>query len=124
MKTMNPRVMWGATLFAAPGTKSSGGGFAAMLSLVILLALVLVPFVLFCRSSKPGPPDLDAGDGWGKPPEPPPDLPRGPQGGVPLDDAVQAGARLRGKGRLADMRTARSRRPAREPERRPVRVVR
>ena len=126
MQSMNPRLVLGATLFTTPGMKTSGHFAAAGLSLVILVALVLVVirFALYCLGSKPNPPDDDAGDGWGRrPPEAPWDRPRDPKGGmpIPLGVAVQARVRLRGKGRLADMLPAHSRRPAREPERRPGR---
>jgi hypothetical protein len=42
-------------------------------------------------------------------------------GGIPLDDASPARVRLRGQGRLADKLRAQARRPAREPDRAPVR---
>ena len=46
-----------------------------------------------------------------------------PSGGLPLPDAVPASVRLRGPGRLSELRPQRERRPAREPvpQRRPVR---
>ena len=52
-----------------------------------------------------------------------PDPPRRPRGGIPipLPDAVPARVRLRGPGRLAELLPRRERRPAREPDRTPVR---
>jgi hypothetical protein len=63
-------------------------------------------------------------EGWGRPPQTPPTRPTPPRGGIPLPDAAPAGVRLRGPGRLGDALPARERRPAREPEREPVRVTR
>jgi hypothetical protein len=64
--------------------------------------------------------DGDGDDGWGRGPKPPPTPPKSPQGGIPLPDAVPAGIRLRGPGRISEKRPQRERRPAREPARRPV----
>jgi hypothetical protein len=54
-----------------------------------------------------------------------PTRPSRPRGGIPipLPDAVPARVRLREPGRLADLLPRRERRPAREPERTPVRVT-
>src|SRR3954470_22804757 len=84
-------------------------------------------FVMFLRSETTDPwqpPDEDDGGGGGgndRLPGRPKSSP--PFGGVPLPDAVQSSVRLRGPGRLRDLRPQRDRRPAREPapERRPVR---
>ena len=124
MKSLTTSLVWGATLFATPGMKGEVGHFSAVLTVVILLTAVAIPLLFLRRgSSKHNPPDSDqGGDGWGKRrPKPPRNPPLGPQGGLPLDDAVPARVRLRGNGRLSDLLPARSRRPAREPERRPVR---
>jgi hypothetical protein len=61
-------------------------------------------------------------EGWGRGPKLPPSPPEPPRGGIPLPDAVPAGVRLRGPGRLSEHRPSRQRRPAREPARRPVRT--
>jgi hypothetical protein len=61
-------------------------------------------------------------EGWGRGPKVPPSPPEPPRGGIPLPDAVPAGVRLRGPGRLSEQRRSRERRPAREPARRPVRT--
>jgi hypothetical protein len=61
-------------------------------------------------------------DGWGRGPQTPPPPPAPPRGGVPLPDAVPAGVRFREPARLGDLLPPRERRPAREPERRPVRA--
>lgn len=123
---MNPRLVFGATLFSTPGMKAAGGHFPTLLSIIILAALllVLVSFVISRGGSRPKPPDTDLGDGWGRGgPKSPEDRPRGPQGGIPLplDDAVQTRVRLRTGERLKVRLPPRSRRPAREPERRPAR---
>ena len=112
----------GATLFGTPGLRSginmSGLGIVVFVLLVVVVGLVLGRHG---RSSQ-GPSDPNPGDGWGKGPRPPRHPPPDrPPGGIPLDDAAPARARLRGRGRLADKRPARARRPAHEPDRAPVR---
>ena len=113
----------GATLFMTPGLKGgvdvSGLGIVLFVVLVVIVGLILGRH----RGSRPGPPDQNPGDGWRKRP-PPPDSPRPnqPRGGIPLEDAVPARVRLRGRGRLADLVPRRERRPAREPERDPART--
>ena len=123
MKYGNPRLVFGATLFATPGMKG-GGHMPILLTVVCVVVAIGILVVLVQRSWKPTPPGSEPSDGhgWGRRPwRPRPDPPRRPRGGLPLDDAVTAKARLRGAGRLADMRPPRSRRPAREPEPHPVR---
>lgn len=66
--------------------------------------------------------DGESDDGWGHGPKKPPAPPERPRGGIPLPDAVPARVRLREPGRLADKLPAPQRRPAREPDRRPVRA--
>ncbi len=80
--------------------------------------LILVPGLLF-RPLSVVPPPEPVDDDWRLgPDEPKPDSPS-PTGGVPLPDAAQSRLRMRDH---ADGRTDRTRvrRPAREPERRPV----
>lgn len=70
------------------------------------------------------PPDVDGGsDGGGSKKRPPaPSRPDRPGPGLPLPDAIPARVRLRNHERLADLLPRRERRPAREPDRRPVRT--
>jgi hypothetical protein len=112
----------GATLFSTPGLKD-GNHISALVGLLIGLAVAFVPVVLILRRGpRRGPGDTNPEDGWGRGPKEP-DTPRPdrPRGGIPLDDAAPARVRLRGKGRLADERPPRERRPAREPDRAPGR---
>lgn len=81
-------------------------------------ALILVPGLLFRQPGVP-PPDRDDDDDWRHgPDEPKPDAPP-PTGGIPLPDALQSRLRVRDH---AGARTERSRvrRPAGEPDRRPL----
>jgi hypothetical protein len=109
----------GATLLVAPhvhgGIQKSG-----IVSILLVVGVALIGLLVF-RGSRPGP--SNPGGGWRKGP-PPPDSPgpEDPCGGIPLDEAVPARVRLRGEARLADLLPKRSRRPAREPERAPVRT--
>jgi hypothetical protein len=94
-----------------------------LLSMIwVMCSLVLTPAILFPESGHPpGPPGGDGGgDGGGghDPPEPP-TKPSPPRGGLPLPDAEQSRERVRDHDRPA-RRRVRSRRPVREPERRPV----
>ena len=122
VRSLTPRLVWGATLFATPGMKSGGVHTLVLLTIVFAAITVAVALALFQRSWRPRPPGPDWSDGGGwRPEEPPRDSPRGPRGRIPLEDAVPARVRLRGAGRLSDTLPAPSRRPVREPERRPVR---
>jgi hypothetical protein len=99
---------------------------ATLLLTVVFLTipgLMLVPALLY---RKPGP-SADSSDdeggggrGPGFPPAPPAP-PAPPRGGVPLPDAEQARTRLREHGRRV-LGPRRTRRPAREPDRAPVRT--
>lgn len=115
----------GATLYSTPGLKG-GIQTSGLLCILIVLIVVFVGVVLYRHGgSRPGPSDHNPGDGWGKGPRgPEPQGPEHPRGGIPLDDAVPARVRLRGTGRLADLRPRRARRPAREPDRTPPRTPR
>src|SRR5690348_8741169 len=83
------------------------------------VAVLIIPAL----RDPPGPSSSDPGsdEGWGRGPKLPPKLPEPPRGGIPLPDAVPARVRLRDHRRLADFRRKRDRRPAREPQRTPVR---
>lgn len=89
------------------------------------LGCVAVLMVGALRGGDGPPPASEGGsdDGWGNEPR----RPRGPSdvpwGGVPLPDADQSALRLRDHGKLADRSGKRERRPAREPERIPVRTA-
>jgi hypothetical protein len=83
------------------------------------IALLLIP-ALREHPVPPGDSDSGSDDGWGNLRQPP-ERPETPRGGIPLPDAEPARIRLREPGRLAELLPARERRPAREPERRPVR---
>jgi hypothetical protein len=80
-------------------------------------ALVLVPGLLFRPFTVP-PPERDDDDWRRGPDEPKPDSPP-PTGGIPLRDATQQRLRVRDHAGGAAERT-RVRRPAGEPERRPL----
>jgi hypothetical protein len=83
-------------------------------------ALLLAPGILVAPvDGPPRSPDDDGGGGHG--PADPPPRPRSPNGGIPLLDAEQSGTRVRdhGDGRKGRRRI---RRPAREPQRAPVRI--
>jgi hypothetical protein len=117
------KLVYGATLFSAPAAKG-GTHLPEYLSFAFMVVLTLLPLLLYrSGGSKPGPPNSEGDDGWGKGPEPPPAPGGPPTGGIPLDSAIQSRTRLRGKGRLSDFRSPRVRRPAREPERTPVREI-
>jgi hypothetical protein len=119
MPQWRSKLVMGATLFSTPGM-NSGVHVLAVLGLVIVVIVVLAQLALRGGGSKPGPSDSDGDGGWGKGPQPPSAPPDDPRGGIPLDDAQPAGARLRGHGRLADHLPTRLRRPTREPDRKPV----
>ena len=117
-----------ATLIALGELRVLPDGVAATLLLTVVFltipGLVLVPVLLY-RSPGSSPDSSDdeggGGRGPGSPPAPPP---RAPRGGVPLPDAEQARMRLREHGRRVwdARRPRRVRRPAREPDRPPVRA--
>lgn len=83
-------------------------------------AVLILPALRDTPTEPLRPPDSD--DGGGQGPRRRPRFPRPPGGGIPLPDADQARVRLRDHGRLADGAAKRERRPAREPEREPVRT--
>jgi hypothetical protein len=89
---------------------------------LLCAAALLIPALR--GQEKPQRTDRGSDEGWGKkrPPSPPP--PDRPQPGLPLPDATPAQVRLRSHDRLPDLLPPRDRRPAREPERLPVRRAR
>src|SRR5436305_293921 len=91
-----------------------------LLGLVCAAALLLPAL----RDRPDVPPGSDGGSDGGGGHGPPDPLapPTGPGGGLPLPDADPARVRLRDHRRLADHQPRRERRPAREPDRRPVRT--
>jgi len=87
---------------------------------LVVAALLLLPAL---RDRPEAPPGSDGGsDGGGGHGPSHPLAPTGPGGGLPLPDAYPASVRLRDHRRLADHQPPRERRPAREPERQPVRA--
>jgi hypothetical protein len=85
------------------------------------VAALLIPALRGGPSDGP-PPDQGSDDGRGNDRRPPGGPGERPRGGIPLPDAMPARVRLRDHGRLADLLPAPERRPAREPERPPVRT--
>lgn len=93
---------------------------AAMHILGLACAAALIFVALRGRPDPPQPPSGESDGGGGLRPR----LPRSPtrpKDGLPLPDAQPSRIRLREPGRLADRIPAHQRRPAREPERTPVR---
>jgi hypothetical protein len=86
------------------------------------VAVLMIPALRDMPDSPPRPPDDGSDDGWGNHPRRPRDPSDGPGGGLPLPDATPARVRLRDHRRMRDLLPRRQRRPAREPERTPVRV--
>src|SRR5436305_10896847 len=120
---------WRSTMVAAVSSRyplpmSGETQLLLMVAGVHLLGLVCVGMLMIpVLRDSPGSPPSDSGsdDGWGRGPRRPPMPPEPPRGGVPLPDAVPAKVRLRDHRRLADHLPPRERRPAREPERTPIR---
>src|SRR5437588_8316598 len=86
------------------------------------VAVLMVPALRDVPEAPPGPPEDGSDDGWGNRPREPNSPHDVPGGGLPLPDAVPARVRLRDHRRMRDLLPGRERRPAREPERTPVRV--
>ena len=105
---------------------SAGVQLTVMIAGLHLVALLFAVALLLpaLRESPDLPPRSDPGsdDGGGRGPRRPPRSPDGPRGGLPLPDAVPARTRLRDHRRLGDYHPGPERRPAREPDRRPVRT--
>jgi hypothetical protein len=84
-------------------------------------AVLLIP-ALRDAPAPPPPTDPESDDGGGRGPRRRPKAPGSPPGGgLPLPISQPAHVRLRGHERLSDLTPPRQRRPAREPERDPVR---
>lgn len=104
------------------------GDVQLMLMLAGMHLLGLVCAVALLLPALRGGPDLpprtdhDSDEGWGHGPPPPPKPFDLPTGGLPLPDAVQSRLRLRDHRRLPDLLPPRERRPARKPDRQPVRT--
>jgi len=90
---------------------------------LVCAAVLIIPAL---RDNPDLPPHRDSGsdDGWGRGPDTPPKAPDSPRGGIPLLDAEQARIRLRDHRTLQERQPRRERRPAREPDRTPVRTHR
>ena len=86
------------------------------------VAMLMIPLMRDGQWTPRPRPDSDSDEGWGRGPRRPPSRPEPPRGGIPLPDAVPARVRLRDHGSLGDLLPPRERRPAREPDRTPVRV--
>lgn len=114
-----------ASVRYVPGKSQVTGGvdLPGLLSLVLVLAMVFWPVLLGRRGPPPGQSEPGSGDDRGDGPPPPGTPPRAPQGGIPLNDAEPARARLRDHRRLADRLPARDRRPTQVPDRPPARIV-
>jgi hypothetical protein len=87
----------------------------------IAVGLLMIP-ALRDDNSDSGDDSGSSDDGWGNRPNVRPDPGRWPGGGIPLPDAEQSSVRLRGPGRLRDLRSP-ARRPVHDPApRRPIRA--
>ena len=80
------------------------------------VAVLLLPALRDDSGSQWGS-DGESDEGWGGGPRTPPPPPEPPTGGIPLQDSVPAGVRLRDHERLGDKLPQRERRPVREPAR-------
>jgi hypothetical protein len=110
------------TVLVMPGpSQISGVDLPGLLALVITLAVVFAPLLLG-RSASPGQSDSEPGDGGGGGPRRPRKPPNSPCGGIPLEDAEPARARLRNHDRLSDLVPGHSRRGSTEPVRPPTRT--
>ena len=88
------------------------------------VAVLMVPALRDPPETPPRHSDGGSDDGWGNYPRRPPGPSGVPGGGLPLPDAVPARVRLRDHQRLRERLPVPERRPAREPERKPVRAQR
>src|SRR5947209_20262273 len=89
---------------------------------LIVAGILIIPALRDSPDFPPRPSDPGSDGGWGRGPALPPPPPASPRGGVPLPDAEQARIRLRDHRKLPDLVPKRARRPAREPDRTPVRT--
>ncbi len=88
---------------------------------LVCAAVLIIPALRDQPEIPPRRPDQGSDGGWGRGPDLPPKPPVPPRGGIPLPDAEQALIRLRDHRKLSERLPNRVRRPAREPERTPVR---
>ena len=91
---------------------------------LVCAAVLILPALRDTPDVPPRRPDSGPDDGWGRGPGGPPKPPDPPRGGIPLLDADPARIRLRDHRKLPDVLPRRERRPAREPDRTPVRTGR
>lgn len=85
--------------------------------------LLLLPLMRDDRAASPWAPPKDDDDGGGGNDRVQPKPPHDPTpGGIPLPDAVQARVRLRGPGRIADLKPPPARRPEHAPTPAPQRT--
>jgi hypothetical protein len=89
---------------------------------LVCAAVLIIPALRDDPGLPPRRSDPGSDDGWGRGPGNPPP-PKPPRGGIPLPDAEPAGIRLRDHRKLGDGLPKRDRRPAREPDRTPVRTT-
>jgi hypothetical protein len=90
---------------------------------LVCAAVLILPALRDGPEFPPRPSDPGSDDGWGRGPNPPPAPPDSPGGGIPLSDAEPARIRLRDHRKLSEQLPKRERRPAREPDRTPVRTT-
>jgi hypothetical protein len=89
---------------------------------LVCAAVLIIPALRDGPEIPPRRQDPGSDGGWGRGPDlPPKPAPDAPRGGIPLPDAEPALIRLRDHRTLSDQRPTRERRPAREPDRTPVR---
>lgn len=89
---------------------------------LVCAAVLIIPALRDSPEIPPSRPDSGSDGGWGRGPDlPPKPAPDAPRGGIPLPDAEPALIRLRDHRRFSEQLPERERRPAREPDRRPVR---
>jgi hypothetical protein len=89
---------------------------------LVCAAVLIIPALRDNPEFPPRQSDSGSDDGWGRGPGGPPKPPEPPRGGIPLLDAEPANVRLRDHRKLPEHLPKRDRRPAREPERTPVRT--
>jgi hypothetical protein len=89
---------------------------------LVCAAVLIIPALRDEPGFPPRRSDPGSDDGWGRGPDRPPAPPTPPRGGIPLPDAEPASVRLRDHRKLSDRLPKRERRPAREPDRMPVRT--
>jgi hypothetical protein len=89
---------------------------------LVCAAVLILPALREGPEFPPHHSDPGSDDGWGRGPNPPPEPPTRPGGGIPLLDAEPARVRLRDHRKLSEQLPRRERRPAREPDRTPVRT--